>query len=70
MPHEKLVPAEQLRLAFHWIGAQRDGKPELEVGPLVELAGTRYGLTPAQLSWVRWTLDPLSAAVQPKEPGR
>jgi hypothetical protein len=60
--------ADKLRNAFRWIDAERMKSPGTALETMIERACERFELTPVQADWVRWTLDPRSVAVQPKEP--
>ncbi len=60
--------ADKLRNAFHWIDSERVLQPNSKLSTLIERACQRFALSPVQADWVRWTLDPKSVAVQPKEP--
>lgn len=62
------LPAARLQNAFHWIAEQRAADPATPLEPVLAQAQVRYQLTPAELSWVRWTLEPQSVALQSKEP--
>ena len=63
-----IEPVERLRLAFRWIEQERtrDGAPPLQ--ELIDRAAARFSLTPSQVSWARWSLQPAAVAVQSKEP--
>jgi CBS domain-containing protein len=62
------VTAARMRDAFRWIESERTAKPDEPLVQLVEQARARCELSRAQATWVHWTLDPGSVAVQPKEP--
>jgi CBS domain-containing protein len=62
------VNAERMRFAFRWIESERAKQPDVPLIQLVEQARVRCELSRAQATWMQWTLDPESVAVQPKEP--
>jgi predicted transcriptional regulator len=64
------VSAERMRDAFRWIESERAKQPDARLQELAEQARSRYRLSRAQASWLHWSLDPESLAVQPKEPTR
>jgi hypothetical protein len=71
MTNATLRPEEQaalLQRAFQWIASQRAAQPTVSLEALIDLAAFRYALSPAQVSWVRWSLAPEMVAVQSKEP--
>lgn len=63
-----LAASERLRDAFHFIDAERAASPDTPLDALIKRARDRFQLSPTQLAWVRWTLDPDSVALQSKQP--
>jgi hypothetical protein len=63
-----MEPSERLRLAFQWIAHERTLIGAAPIDILIDRASARFDLTPAQVIWARWSLQPSSVAVHPKEP--
>jgi len=61
------TPSQRLTDAFHWIVLERD-RTKVALGQLIDQAQSRFSLTPTEVIWVRWSLDPKSVAVASKEP--
>jgi hypothetical protein len=63
------TPSQRLTEAFHWIAVERN-RGATTLPELIRRAQERFALTPDELTWIRWSLDPKSVAVAPKEPDR
>jgi hypothetical protein len=59
---------EHLQQAFRWIEAQRAQDPRRSLDLLIERACENHALSAAEATWLRWSRDPASVAIQPKEP--
>jgi hypothetical protein len=68
-PLTEITSPQRLADVFHWIAAERE-RGATALPALIDLAKERFALTPDELTWIRWSLDPKSVAVAPKEPDR
>jgi hypothetical protein len=61
-------PSQRLTEAFHWIAMERERRSKIALGELIADAAARFSLTSVEHAWVKWSLDPKSVALAPKEP--
>jgi hypothetical protein len=64
------VDARHLGKAIRWVQATRAQDQARPLEALIEQACKDHGLSLDEATWLRWSLDPASVALQSKEPSR